>query len=81
MDIVKFLFIYFLTYSVTIFAVLPFHSGPTKKIEKGYSRSAPKNPKIAIKLIINAFVALILSLVFYYGIEYLLNFLALDTVS
>lgn len=56
-----FIFLFIVIWWLTIFWVLPFGNAPEEKPQKGNAASAPANPRLWQKVIINTIIALIIT--------------------
>ncbi|MDX1950268.1 MAG: DUF1467 family protein [Rickettsiales bacterium] len=68
-DIVNFIFIYFITWWILIFCVLPFGLEKESQRDKNYlanSSAAPKNPNIKKKFLINSILSFFVAILIYY---------------
>ncbi len=69
-DLVNFIFIYFITWWILIFCVLPFgiekESNKNEKDFSGNSSAAPKNPQLKKKFLINSVLSLFVAIIIYY---------------
>jgi predicted secreted protein len=69
-QVTSFFFIFFVTWWVVIFTVLPFGVDVSNQPEEGHASSAPKDPKLKKKFLMVTALSLIISTAAHYVIFY-----------
>lgn len=65
MTIVTFAFIYILVWWIVIFCVLPWGNAPIDKDNIGFASSAPKNPRMKLKLVLTTLISFLVTGILY----------------
>jgi predicted secreted protein len=70
MTVLSGIILYLLIWWTTLFCVLPWGNKNNDSPELGHATSAPKNPRIQLKLWINTGIATTLFLLIYWAVDY-----------
>lgn len=72
MSLVSGLAVYFMTWWLVLFAVLPWGNRveDNQEEEKGFAGSAPQNPRIKLKFLITSIVSLVIWFIIFLLVEY-----------
>lgn len=80
MTIVTFVFVYILVWWIVIFCVLPWGNAPIDNGNVGFASSAPKNPRMKMKLLLTTIISFFVTFILY-GLSYYFNFSVFDVVG
>lgn len=80
MTVVTFVFVYILVWWIVIFCVLPWGNAPIDKENIGFASSAPKNPRMKLKLLLTTIISFIVTGILY-AVSYYTGFSVFDVVA
>lgn len=80
MTLVTFVFVYILVWWIVIFCVLPWGNAPIDKENIGFASSAPKNPRMGLKLLLTTIISFVVTGIIY-AVCYYMEFSLFDVVA